>query len=1051
MAKITGYEPLKLEPEILEYWAKSRVYEKAKKNAKGEKFYFLDGPPYTSGKVHIGTAWNKSLKDSVLRYRRSAGFEVWDRAGYDMHGMPTENATMKKLKMTHKEEIPKFGVAKFVEECRKLSLMNLAAMNEDFTRLGVWMDFENAYQTIKPEFIEGEWWLVKKAHENNRLYEGEKVMHWCPVCATALAKHELEYKNVTDDSIFLKFKVKGKENEYLIIWTTTPWTIPFNLGVMANPDIYYVRAQVDGETWIAAKALAGALIQGVANKKMKILEEFKGSELEGLEYEHPLYKDLKDIYDDLKKKANIHTVVMSKEYVDVSSGSGLVHMAPGCGPEDYEVGYKYKIPPFNNLDEEGRFPKEMGRFAGFTAKKDDKRFVEALEKAGSLIAVTPVEHEYAHCWRCHNPVIFRTTKQWFFRIEDLIPQMRELNKQVFWQPDWGGNKWFDSWLENLRDNGITRQRYWGTPLPIWRCDKCGHYIVIGSAKELEKYAKLPKDLHRPYIDEVVFPCRKCNGEMKRISDILDVWVDAGTTSWTCLDYPQKKNFFNKFWPADFILEGKDQIRGWFNLLLIASMVSMEKHSYKAVYMHGWTNDSQGRKMSKSVGNYILPSEIIDKWGADTMRYYMIGGANPGLDLNYNFDDTRIKHRNLIVLWNIHKYLIELANEIGKSPTSLNDKRVERAFLVEEAYIISKLHSTIDRVTRMFDEYRLNEVPWAVEELFLDLSRNYIKMVRDKIAFGTELEKQAVLYCIYTVLMDCLKLFTPVAPFVCEKIYLNLKENFGLKEESISMFKWPKADLEKVDVKLENKMEAISSVMQAVLYAREQAGQGLRWPFKEIKVVTKDNDIAKAVDDLKGIVASQTNVKEVAVQKDFEGAQEKIKPDYNKLKVEFDSKTSAKIIANLSTTSPETIMAHIEKLGRYDFRVNGEKVSINRSHLIIERKVPKPWVEAEFKGGVVYINTQVTDELLAEGYAREVMRRVQAARKTAGLDKTEKIALHIQVDEELEKMLGAFTEQIKEKVGAENLKIAAVKPAKKHEFCSKEKVRKKEFIVCFDKI
>ena len=416
------YDFKQVEKHVFEYWQKNKIYEKAKKRvAKGKDFYFLDGPPYTSGRVHLGTAWNKSLKDCVLRYKRMRGFNVWDRAGYDMHGMPIERAVEKKFKLKSKDDVPRFGVEKFVNECRKFAVDNMHLMNKDFRRLGVWMDFDNAYQSVKKEFIEGVWWLVKKAHEQNRMYEGKMSMTWCQECATALAKHELEYKNVADDSIFVKFKVVGTENEYLIIWTTTPWTIPFNLAVMAHPDIDYAKAKVGDEVWILAKNLANTLIRGVADKDYNMLETFKGSKLHGIKYEHPFYSLLKPVYDELMQKSDkVFTVVMSEEYVDLSAGSGLVHTAPGCGPEDFEVGHREGIPAFNTLDEFGVFPDNMGKFSGLVAKKDDKRFIDELDKVGALIAVTKVDHDYAHCWRCKQPVIYRTTKQWFFKIEDLI-------------------------------------------------------------------------------------------------------------------------------------------------------------------------------------------------------------------------------------------------------------------------------------------------------------------------------------------------------------------------------------------------------------------------------------------------------------------------------------------------------------------------------------------------------------------------------------------------------------------------------------------------------
>src|SRR3989344_597209 len=594
---IQNYDAVKLEPEILEFWKKNNIYEKAKEKNKGKKkFYFLDGPPYTSGKVHLGTAWNKSLKDSVLRYKRMQGFDVWDRAGYDMHGMPTEQAVEKNLGIKNKDEIPNFGIANFVRECKEFAITNLMAMNNDFKRIGVWMDFENPYKSVDNNYMEGEWWLIKKAYENDRLYEGEKTMHWCFSCATSLAKHELEYENVKDDSIFVKFQVKGKENEFLIIWTTTPWTIPFNLGVMVNPNLDYVRAKVGNETWIVAKSLAAPFISGVADKKFEIIEEFKGNDLLGLKYIHPFENEISQFKELEKKHPKVHTVVLSEEYVDTSAGTGLVHMAPGCGPEDYEVGHRNDIPPFNTLTEQGIFDDSIPFLAGIKAK-------------GVLIAKTKVEHDYAHCWRCKNPVIFRTTTQWFFKIEDLKGKMRELNKGIKWIPDFAGSRNFDNWLSNLRDNGITRQRYWGTPMPIWRCNQCKEFVVIGSIDELKKLAvRIPEDLHKPWIDEVTIKC-KCGHKKERIPNILDVWIDAGSASWNCLDFPRRKDLFDKLYPADFILEGIDQIRGWFNLLFVASMIAMDNVSFKSVYMHGFINDAQGRKMSKSLGNYILPQEV----------------------------------------------------------------------------------------------------------------------------------------------------------------------------------------------------------------------------------------------------------------------------------------------------------------------------------------------------------------------------------------------------------------------------------------------------------
>ncbi|MBI2542057.1 isoleucine--tRNA ligase [Candidatus Woesearchaeota archaeon] len=1044
---IPNYEATKLEPEILEFWKKHEIYRKAKEKNKGkQKFYFLDGPPYTSGKVHLGTAWNKALKDSILRYKRMKGFDVWDRAGYDMHGMPTEQAVEKKLGLKHKDEIPVFGIANFVNECREFAITNLLSMNEDFKRIGVWMDFDNPYQSIKNEFMEGEWWLIKKAYENGRLYEGEKTMHWCASCATSLAKHELEYENVADSSIFVKFPVKNKQDEFLIIWTTTPWTIPFNLGVMANPGLDYVRAKVGNESWIVAKELASGMINETAGKQFSVLEEFKGDKLLGLEYAHPFENEIAQFKALKGKHPNVHTVVMSDEYVDISAGTGLVHMAPGCGPEDYEVGHRNDIPPFNTLTERGVFDESIGFLKGITAKKDDKKIIEEIRKKGFLAAEKRVEHDYANCWRCKNPVIYRTTTQWFFRIEDLKERMRDLNKEIKWVPDFAGSRNFDNWLANLRDNGITRQRYWGTPLPVWKCKKCGEFIVIGSIDELKKLAgRVPDDMHKPWIDEVKIKCG-CGFEKERVPDILDVWIDAGSASWNCLDFPKRKDLLERLYPADFILEGIDQIRGWFNLLFVASMVAMNNASFKAVYMHGFINDAQGRKMSKSLGNYILPHEVIMEYGADTLRYYMIGGTAPGIDINYNFDDMKVKHKNLTVFWNLHKYAMEMAKNLKVNPAELKLHKPD----AEERYILSKLSSAIKKTTEIFDGYRLNEAPWAVEELLLELSRNYIQLTREKSSMGSDEEKADVLYTIFNVFLDALKLFSPVAPFIAEAMYQNLRKEFRLKEESIHLFGWPAHNDEMIDEKLEASMKGISEIVQSALAVREKMQLGIRWPLKEIVVVTKDEKTVESVKNLKEIIQKQLNAREVKIAESLPNLKVKIKADYSKLGPEFGDK-SPKIIAQLAIDSPETVMRQLHEKGKYSCRIDGEIAEITKEHFIVAREVPAPYEEGVFRSGFVYLNREMTDELEAEGFAREVMRRVQALRKKAGLQKSDAISLYIKTGGELKEMLKDWNLAIKEKVGASQFRISDMEPSRKHAFVSSEKVKGKEFEICMEKV
>lgn len=1039
------YNPLAVEQEILEYWDEQEIHKKLKRlNTGKKKFYFLDGPPYTSGRIHLGQAWNKALKDMVLRYKWMNGFDVWDRAGYDMHGLPTEHKAEERLGLKTKEDIIAFGVEKFVEACRQIAVENMQLMNKDFSRLGVWMDFEHAYQSIAPSFIEGVWWLIKKAHEQGRLYEGEKSMHWCYHCATALAKHELEYKNKKDDSIFLKFQVRGKPNEFLLVWTTTPWTIAFNLGVMVNPAVTYVKAKVGDEFWYIAKALANVFISGVLEKKFEIVDEFLGEKLEGMPYVHPFADDLKPLYEPIQAKASrAFTVLLSAEYVDTSSGTGLVHTAPGCGPEDYEVGTRYKIPPLNRLDQYGVYDSSMGDFKGLHALHDNKKFIDALDKKGSLLAVAPVEHEYAHCWRCHLPVVFKTTKQWFFKVEDLRERMRAANKEIYWQPGWAGANWFDSWLENLRDNGVTRQRFWGTPFPVWKCSTCSETIVIGSAQELKKYAKkVPEDLHKPSLDKVTWKCT-CAGTMQRIPDIMDVWIDAGSASWACLDFPQKRQLFDKWWPADFILEGKDQIRGWFNLLMVASMVSLGKNSYSHVFMHGFVQDAKGRKMSKSLGNVISPYEVVDRLGADTLRYYMVGGSSPGVDINYNEEDTLAKHKNLRVLWNLHNYLIDLAENSGVDIEHL--KLREKHLGIEERFVLSKLNSTIRDVTGLFEQYRLNEVPWLVEDLYLAVSRSYIQMVREKVSSGSEGEKEAVVATLYYVLFESMKLLAPVTPFLVEKMFLSLKEVFKLKEESIHLHSWPNVVESYIDGDLEKNIAAASEVIQGVLAGREKIQRGLRWPMQEVIFTITDEKVIGAVEKLSALIKSQTNVKELRIQPALPGLKVTVKPDFSHLGPDFGKRSSA-VVAKLVLESPETILRHLHKEGKFMLDVDGEKFPIVKEHVIVERNVPEHFVEVPISGGFAYLNKEVAPELEAEGFSRELVRRIQQLRKEKGLEKKDRVNVWIEADKEMVERLKPLKPGIKEKVGAHALEIDSRQPAQKYEFSAEEKIKGKVFVV-----
>lgn len=1045
--KFAEYNHAEVEPQILDYWTKNKVVDKLRKlNAKGPKFYFLDGPPYTSGKFHLAHAWNYALKDIVLRYKRMQRFHLWDRNGFDVHGLPTEHKVMDKHGLKTKDDIQKFGVAKFVKECEQFCLEMAEIMKLDLQRMGVTLDLSNPYMALRPEFIEGEWTLIKKAHEQKRLYFGEKVLTWCQHCETAVAKHECEYKPVHDTSIFVKFPLKKGNNEFLIIWTTTPWTIPFNLAVMVNPELEYVKVDVDSERWILAKALAGMVVQSVANKKIKVLEEFTGTALEGLEYTHP-FAAIIPYYAELKKKhPNVHSVILNEEYVDTSAGTGLVHAAPGCGPEDQQACKPYNIPPFNPLGEDGLFPVSLGKFAGLRAKVDDKKFIAALEQQKALIATTTVEHEYPHCWRCKNPVIFRITNQWFFKVEDLKEKILDGNKKVHWIPT-TANHAYESWTTNLKDNAISRQRFWGTPIPIWRCTVCNSIKVIGSRKELQKAGgKIPKNLHVPWIDDVELRC-PCKGTMQRVPDVIDVWVDAGTASWNCLDNDPKK--MKQWFPADFISEAKEQTRLWFSMLSICSYLYLGENSFKNVYVYGMLYDIAGQKMSKSLGNIISPYEFIDKHGVDVLRYYMCQN-NAGVDINFSWDECTTKQRNLLILWNIHKLLINLSQEHGINPAKLPVKTMEKAMAMEEQYIISRLHSTIKNVTSLLEQYRIDQAIAPLEALYLDLSRTYIQMVRDKSAVGDETEKEVCVYTIYTILLNLLKMFNIIAPFISEAIYLNLKEEFGLKEISISHYGWPAADARKINADIENSIALADEITQAALAAREKAKLGLRWPVREIVVASTAENVQNLGEEFLEIIKKLANTKTVRMVEAMPGIRIMVKPNYQKIGPAYGA-LSPQIIAKLSIDSAETIIGHLEKEGVYEFTIDGKKISITKEMVVIEREAPAGFVLAESKKGVIYLNTVRTPELEAEGYAREVMRNIQQVRKNNRFEKVDEIVLFLKTNPEMKKALEPFKRDIAEKVGAKKIELSYIEPVRKFQHTGEFMVKKEKFIIWFEKV
>ena len=926
------------EKEVLSYWEKNKIYKKWKeKNKNKAKFFYLDGPPYTTGKIHLGHTWGKALRDMIMRFKRKKGFDVFDRPGFDMHGLPIEKKVEQELGLKDKSEIgKKISVKDFIKKCEEFAITHMNLMIKDFKRIGIFMDWDNPYMSVTNDFIANVWFMFKKAHEKGLLYEGETVNYYCQHCMTVLAKHELEYYNREDPSIFVKFKanledlnkklgLNLKEEVFFLVWTTTPWTLPFNLGIMLNPNEEYVLVKVEREgkeeNLIVAKKLLG-IILGVINAKLKKkIKEFLGKEIELVSYE-PLFDY--EIYKKIKEENENTFKVWLADFVSMDSGTGLVHSAPGCGPEDYEVGKKYNVKPFNILDEKGYFGEEFSELKGLRAKVDDKKIIEILKNKGILVFESTIDHSYAHCWRCKNPIIFKTTKQWFLKISSLKEKLLKDNKKVYWVPESAKNA-FNSWLQNIQDWVVSRQRFWGVPLPIWRCENCKYWTVKDlNDKDLkEKIEELNiKDFHVPEIDKVIFTCPKCNGEMKRVKDVLDVWIDSGTTSWNVLGYPipEGDHLLKKYYPVDLILEGKDQIRGWFYSLAALGEIIFEEIPYKAVYMHGFIKDAYGRKMSKSLGNVISPYEVIDKYGADTLRYYQIGGTGPGEDLNYNFEDMKVKYRNLITLNNIAKFLEENLKLYSFDPEEYKLK--EEDLTIKEKYMLHILNKRLKEAENLLEKYELNKVPWVLEEIFLELSRFYIKVNRDDLE--KEERRKIILKLIYDVLFKTINAFSIVAPFITEDIYLRIYKD-KKKEESINFFKWPEIEEKYINEKVEEDVKNLENYLEALLFLRNKEKINIRWPLSY--AATEDKELLKnkeIVEILKKIV----NVKEVG-------------SDFSKVNV-------------------------VEEV-----EINNKKVKVG-------------------------LNAEITEELFKEGFTREIIRRIQSMRKELNLTKDKKIEVAIEI-------------------------------------------------------
>ncbi len=1016
-----------LDAQTLAYWEANQCYQKTKAHrANGPDFYFVDGPPYTSGYIHIGTAWNKVLKDSYVRYLRMNGYNVRDQPGYDMHGLPIEVRVEKDLGIKNKNEIEQYGVDKFVGKCREFALKFQKAMDAEFKAIGVWFDWDNPYRTIENYYIEAAWWTLKRAAEKGLLYQSERGISCCPRCGTALAEAEVEYWDENDASIYVKFPLKGKQNEFLVIWTTTPWTLPANMAVCAHPDFSYAKVlakkRVDGklleEILIVLDGKVEEIMELGQYDEHLVLEHFSGKEIEGLEYVHP-FADVMAYH--RTPKGKWHCKVILGGHV-TGENTGLVHTAPGHGAEDAEVGAKYGIPQFSPVMADGKYTDEVEPYAGMYVRDANAKVIDDLKRKGLMLNSGLITHRYGHCWRCKTPILYRTTRQWFVRITQLKDKMLSEVDRVKWTPEWAGSLRERDWVSNARDWCITRQRYWGIPLPIWKCDKCGELHIVGSAKELREISNCGEiELHRPWVDGVAFKCKNadCDGTMRREPDVLDVWFDSAVSSWAQLKYPAETKEFERWWPCKWITEAQDQTRGWFYSQLGAGVMAFGRAPYDEVLMHGWALDEKGQAMSKSIGNVISPMDVIKKYGVDAMRFYIMRSSAPWEDLPFSWNGVLNANRNLNVLWNVVVFSTTYMALDKFDPAKTTFESVKKNLRVEDRWLYSRIENLKKTVTENIKIYNMHLATRAIEEFTLnDLSRWYVRLVRDRTwVEGDDLDKLAAYRTLYDALMDVAKLMAPFTPFISEQIFQNLDGSLA----TVHMCDWPKLDESLIDAKLEESMSVVRDLVEAAANARQKAQIKLRWPVKRIIVASESPGVLESIESLESLVKDQINVKKV----------ELVRGVWGELKVQFVPKQGAigpifkkdagTVLAALKVIDPNVLKDALAK-GNFMLDAADNKFEITPEMVEFLAAMPEKIAGAGFSGGTIYIDTEITDEIKGEGMARDVIRRIQEMRKEADLKVEDFIVAGVAADEEMVRLLAPHKETIASETRCKSLLV-----------------------------
>ena len=1014
------------EKEVEKFWDDNEIFQKSMDEKEGcPDYIFYDGPPTANGKPHIGHVLTRVIKDMIPRYRTMKGYMVPRKAGWDTHGLPVELEVEKLLGLDGKDQIEKYGLEPFIKKCKE-SVWKYKGMWEDFSgTVGFWADMEHPYVTYDNNFIESEWWALKQIWDKGLLYKGFKIVPYCPRCGTPLSAQEVAqgYKDVKERSAIVRFKVKD-EDAYILAWTTTPWTLPSNLALCVNPKEDYAKVKAaDGHVYYMACALLDTVLGRLAEEgkdAYEILETYKGTDLEGKEYE-PLYQCAADEAAKQRKKA---FYVVCDEYVTLTDGTGVVHIAPAFGEDDANVGRKYELPFVQLVDEKGEMA-ESTPFAGLFVKKADPEVLKDLDARGLLYDAPKFEHSYPHCWRCDTPLIYYARDTWFIKMTAVRDKLVKNNDTVNWIPESIGKGRFGDWLKNVQDWGLSRNRYWGTPLNIWECE-CGCRHAIGSIEELKSMSDNCPDeieLHRPFIDAVTIKCPECGKQMHRVSEVIDCWFDSGSMPFAQWHYPfENADIFEKHFPADFISEAVDQTRGWFYSLMAISTLLFDKAPFKNVIVLGHVQDKDGQKMSKSKGNAVDPMDALNKYGADAIRWYFYSNSAPWLPNRFHEDAViECQRKFLGTLWNTYAFYVLYANIDNFNPLE-HELDYEKLSLMDK-WLLSKLNSTVKAVDENLAAYKIPETTRVLEEFVDDLSNWYVRRGRERYwAKGMEQDKVNAYMTLYTALVTASMTAAPLIPFMAEDIYQNLVRSIDKDAPlSVHLCEFPKVEEKMIDTDLEAAMDEILKIVVLGRAARNTANIKNRQPIGTMYVKAAK----ELTEDETAIVKDELNIKNVVFTEDIASfSSYTFKPQLRTVGPKYGKQLGG-IKAYLSSVDGNAAMAELKEKGALTFDVNGTEVSLAEEDLLIDIAQTEGYVTEADGAVTVVIDTNLTEELLEEGFVREIVSKIQTMRKEAGFEVMDKITVYAEGSDKATGLMNANADSIKSDVMADALVTGSV--------------------------